>query len=77
MNAWLWLALAILASGGAVFFAALGVSAGSAYGANYHSLTTRQRWMGATLYRGSLAMAVASAAMAALALLLAVRQWLA
>ena len=77
MNAWLWLALAVLAGGGAVFFAALGVSAGSAYGANYHSLTERQRWMGATVYRGSLVMAVGSAAMAALALLLAVRQWLA
>jgi hypothetical protein len=77
VNAWLWLALGIVAGGGAVFFAALGVSAGSAYGANYHSLTTRQRWMGATLYRGSLALAIVSAAMAALALLLAVRQWLA
>lgn len=77
MNAWLWLALAVLAGGGAVFFAALGVSAGSAYGANYHSLTARQRWMGATLYRGSLLFAVGSAAMAALAVLLAVRQWLA
>ena len=77
MNAWLWLALAVVAGGGSVFFAALGVSAGSAYGANYHSLTVRQRWMGATLYRGALVMAVGSAAMAALAVLLAVRQWLA
>lgn len=77
MNAWLWLALGVLAGGGAVFFAALGVSAGSAYGANYHSLTPRQRWMGATLYRGSIVFAIASAAMGALAVLLAIRQWLA
>jgi hypothetical protein len=77
VNAWLWLALAVLGGGASVFFAALGVSAGSAYGANYHSLTDRQRWMGATLYRGSLVLSVGSAAMAALALLLAVRQWLA
>jgi hypothetical protein len=53
------------------------VSAGSAYGANYHSLTRRQRWMGATLYRGSIVLAIASAAMGALAVLLAIRQWLA
>ena len=77
MNAWLWLALAVVAGGGAMFFAALGVSAGTAYGANYHSLSARQRWMGATLYRGSLLMSVGSAAMAALAAVLAVRQWLA
>ncbi|MGH6718386.1 MAG: hypothetical protein ACREER_03635 [Alphaproteobacteria bacterium] len=76
MNAWLWLALAVLGGGGAFFFAALGVSAGSAYGANYHSLTERQRWMGATLYRGSFALSIGSGAMAALALLLAIRQWL-
>ena len=77
MNGWLWLALAVVCAGGSVFFAALGVSAGTAYGSNYHSLSVRQRWMGATLYRGSLLMAVGSAAMAALALLLAIRQWLA
>jgi hypothetical protein len=77
VNAWLWLALAILGGGGAVFFAALGVSAGSAYGANYHSLTTRQRWMGATLFRGSIVLAIASAAVGALAVVLAIRQWLA
>ena len=76
MNGWLWLALAVLCGGGSVFFAALGVSAGTAYGSNYHSLSTRQRWMGATLYRGSLLMAVVSGATAALALLLAVRQFL-
>ena len=60
-----------------MFFAALGVSAGTAYGANYHSLSERQRWMGATLYRGSIVASVASAAMAVLAAVLAVRQWLA
>ena len=77
MTWWIWLLLAVVAGGGAMFFAALAVSAGSAYGANYHSLTPRQRWMGATLYRGSLVAAFASAAMGALAVLLAIRQWLA
>jgi hypothetical protein len=77
MNAWLWLLLGVLGGGGAMFFTALGVSAGSAYGANYHSLTRRQRWMGATIYRGSIVLAIASAAMGALAVLLAIRQWLA
>jgi hypothetical protein len=77
MNAWLWLLLAVLAGGGAMFFAALGVSAGTAYGANYHNLTRRQRWMGATVYRGSVVLSIASAAMGALALLLAIRQWMA
>jgi hypothetical protein len=32
--------------------------------------------MGATLYRGSIVLAIASAAMGALAVLLAIRQWL-
>lgn len=77
MNGWLWLLLAIVAGGGAMFFTALGVSAGSAYGANYHSLTPRQRWMGATLFRGSIVLAIALAATGAVAVLLAVRQWLA
>jgi hypothetical protein len=77
VNAWLWLALAILGGGGAVFFAALGVSAGSAYGANYHSLTTRQRWMGATLFRGSIVLAIASAAVGARGGGVGVSQWVA
>jgi hypothetical protein len=77
MNWWLWLALAVLAGGGAVFFAALGVSAGTAYGSHYHSLSRRQKWMGATLYRGSLVAAVGSGAVAVLAVALAVRQFLA
>jgi hypothetical protein len=77
VNAWLWLALAVVAGGGAVFFAALGVSAGTAYGSNYHSLSRRQKWMGATLYRGSIVAALGSGALAALALALAVRQFLA
>ena len=77
MNAWLWLALAILAGGGSAFFAFLGVSAGTAYGANFHSLSERQKWMGATLYRGSLVTAVGLAAMSVLAVALAFRQWFA
>jgi hypothetical protein len=74
---WLWLVLAVLAGAGAVFFAALGVSAGTAYGSNFHSLSPRQKWMGATLYRGSLLAAIGSGAIAVLAVVLAVRHWLA
>jgi hypothetical protein len=77
VNGWIWLALGVLAGMAAVFFAVLGVSAGSAYGANYHSLSARQRWMGATLYRGSVALAFGSSALAALAIALALRQWVA
>ena len=77
MNAWLWLALAVLAGGGSAFFAFLGVSAGTAYGANFHSLSARQKWMGATLYRGSLVAALGLAAVSVLALALALRQWFA
>lgn len=76
MNPWIWLALAVLAGMAAAFFAVLGLSAGTAYGANYHSLSARQRWMGATLYRGSVLLAVGLAALAALAVFLAVRQWI-
>ena len=75
MSGWLWLALAVLAGGGAGFFAFLGVSAGSAYGANYHSLSERQKWMGATLYRGSLWLAVGSGALAVLAIAIALNYW--
>jgi hypothetical protein len=75
MTWWIWLLLGVLAGGAAGFFAMLGVSAGTAYGANYHSLSTRQRWMGATLYRGSVLLAIGSAALAALAVALAIRQW--
>jgi hypothetical protein len=76
VNGWWWLLLAVVAGLASGFFVLLGISAGTAYGANYHSLSTRQKWMGATLYRGSVAMAVACALCAALAFVFAIRHWL-
>ena len=51
---WMWLIAGVLLAGMAVFLAFLSLSAGSAYGANYHSLSPRQRVMGRLLYLGSL-----------------------
>jgi len=51
---WMWLIAGIFLAGMAVFLAFLSLSAGSAYGANYHSLSSRQRVMGRLLYLGSL-----------------------
>jgi len=51
---WMWLIAGVLLGGMAVFLAFLSLSAGSAYGANYHSLSPQQRVMGRLLYLGSL-----------------------
>lgn len=52
---WWVFALAALASGmGAAAFAFLGLSAGTAYGSNYHVLSRAQRRMARLLYLGSL-----------------------
>lgn len=74
---WGWL-LATLASGAAsATFAMLGLSAGTAYGTEYHVLTPRQRTMARLLGVGSLLAAVALG-LAALGLAAwTLRQWLA
>lgn len=77
MTWWLWLIAAVLLAGMAAFLAFLSLSAGSAYGANYHSLTRRQRAMGRLLYLGSLTAALACAATAMIAALMTVRALLA
>jgi hypothetical protein len=57
---WWVFALAALASGmGAAAFAFLGLSAGTAYGSNYHVLSVAQRRMARLLYLGSLLAALA------------------
>ena len=73
MTWWLWLIVAVVLAGSTAFFAFLSLSAGSAYGANYHSLSPRQRVMGRLLYLGSLVASLACAAGAMMAALLAVR----
>lgn len=73
MTWWLWLIVAILLAGMGAFLAFLSLSAGSAYGANYHSLSPRQRIMGRLLYLGSLAGCLACAAGGMIAVLLAVK----
>ena len=57
--AWWMLVLAGLALGAAsAFFAMLGLSAGTAYGTDYHTLSARQRAMARMLGFGSLAAAL-------------------
>ena len=45
----MWLVAGLLLAGMAAFLAFLSLSAGSAYGSNYHSLSPRQRAMGRLL----------------------------
>lgn len=57
---WWVFAIAAVASGmGAAAFAFLGLSAGTAYGSNYHVLSQAQRRMARLLYLGSLVAALA------------------
>ncbi len=57
---WWLFALATLAAGlSAAGFAFLGLSAGTAYGSNYHVLSRAQRRMAKLLYLGSLVAALA------------------
>jgi hypothetical protein len=74
---WGWL-LATFATGAATAtFAMIGLSAGTAYGTEYHVLTPRQRVMARRLGVGSLVAAVALG-LATLALAAwTLRQWLA
>ena len=67
---WWIFAIATVACGmGAAAFAFLGISAGTAYGSNYHVLSRAQRRMARMLYLGSL---LAALALGLVALLLGV-----
>lgn len=70
---WMWLIAGLLMAGMTGFLAFLSLSAGSAYGSNYHSLSPRQRAMGRLLYLGSLIAALICAASGILAMYLAAR----
>lgn len=59
MTWWMWLIASLLLAMGSAFFAMLSVSAGTAYGSNYHTLSQAQRVMARTLYLGALVAAIA------------------
>ena len=65
---WMFLLAGLLLGGASAFCAMLGLSAGTAYSTDYHTLSPRQRTMARLLGFGSLAAALLSA-LAALALL--------
>jgi hypothetical protein len=71
MSWWMWLIGAALLGMASAFFAMLSLSAGTAYGSNYHTLSRPQRVMARVLYLGSLVAAIvcglAGMALAALA----------
>lgn len=58
MTWWMWLIASALLAMASAFFAMLSVSAGTAYGSNYHTLSQAQRVMARTLYLGSLVAAI-------------------
>jgi hypothetical protein len=70
---WVWLCVAALLALAGAFFAMLSLSAGTAFGANYHSFSIRQRVMGKALYIGSMLAALVCAAGAVLGVFLAVK----
>ena len=56
---WLWALVAAILAMASASFAFLALSAGTAFGTDYHALTPRQRTMARWLARGSLASALA------------------
>lgn len=59
MTWWLWLLGAMLSGLVSAMFAMLSLSAGTAYGTDYHSLSPAQRVMARVLYLGALIAALA------------------
>lgn len=59
MTWWLWALLAAVLAMASASFAFLALSAGTAFGTDYHALTPRQRTMARWLARGSLVSALA------------------
>ena len=77
MPTWVWLLGAVFFGGASAFLAMLGLSAGTAYGTDYHVLTPRQRAMAKLLGVGSLLGAVASGLLAAACAFWTLKLWLA
>ena len=55
---WAWLAAALLVGGASALLAMVSLSAGTAYGTEYHVMSQAQRVMARILYLGALAAAV-------------------
>ena len=51
---WMWLIAGVLLAMASAFFAMLSLSAGTAYGTDYHTLSKAQRVMARMLYLGAL-----------------------
>jgi hypothetical protein len=77
MPSWAWLLATIFFGGASAFLAMLGLSAGTAYGTEYHVLTQRQRAMAKLLGVGSLLGAVLCGLLAAACAFWTLRLWLA
>ena len=59
MSWWVWLIAALVLGMASAFCAMLSLSAGTAYGTDYHTLTARQRVMARILALGALLAAIA------------------
>jgi hypothetical protein len=55
---WIWFLASLVLAAASAFFAMLSLSAGTAYGTDYHNLTPRQRVMARVLYLGALVLAL-------------------
>ena len=55
---WVWLIASVLLAMASAFCAMLSLSAGTAYGTDYHTLSPRQRVMARVLYLGALVAAI-------------------
>lgn len=70
---WMWLLVAALCVGASAFGVMLSLSAGTAFGTDYHAMSPQQRTMGRWLYRSALLAALVFGLAGGVALLLAVR----
>ena len=55
---WVWLIASVMLAMASAFCAMLSLSAGTAYGTEYHTLSPRQRVMARVLYLGALLAAI-------------------
>jgi len=58
MSWWMWMIAALLLALASGFLAMLSLSAGTAYGTDYHTLSQAQRLMARVLYLGALIAAI-------------------
>jgi len=58
MSWWVWLIVSVILAMASGFCAMLSLSAGTAYGTDYHTLSPQQRVMARVLYLGALVAAI-------------------